>query len=42
MSVHLKMVKKLVRFLFGTLEIVLVMLFVKDHKQAINQSKVRY
>ena len=38
----LLMVKKLVGFLFGALEIVSVVLFVKDHKQAVNQSKVKY
>ena len=38
----LLMVKKLVGFLFGALEIVSIVLFVKDHKQAVNQSKVRY
>ena len=38
----LLMVKKFVGFLFGALEIVSVVLFVKDHKQAGNQSKVKY
>ena len=37
----LLMVKKLVGFLVGALEIVSVVLFVKDHKQAVNQPKVR-
>ena len=37
----LLMVKKVVGFLFGALEIVTVVLFVKDHKQAVNQSKFR-
>ena len=38
----LLMVNELVGFLIGALEIFSVVLFVKDHKQVVNQSKVIY